>query len=107
MVEFEIFTHPIILSQMIKVRLHNFMIEIVLSIVEHIKMFLYLGFLKSVLEACERIDLFFLQLMTFFNCQRWHCDQTFCICIISVLPLFMQGENNTHHAVLVNGIRNR
>ena len=34
--ELEIFTHPIILSQMIKVRLHNFMFEIVLSIVKHV-----------------------------------------------------------------------
>lgn len=104
--EFEIFSHPIILSQMIIVRLRDFMFEIVLSIVEHIKMSLYLGFLKRSVEACQWIDLFFLQLMTFFNCQRWHCDQTFGICVISVLPLFMQGENNTHHAVLVNGIRN-
>ena len=105
--EFKIFTYPIILSQMIKVRLHNCMIEIVLSIVKHVKMSMYLGFLKRSVEACECIDLFFLQLMTFFNCQRWHCDQTFGICVISVLPLFMQGENNTHHAVLVDGIRNR
>ena len=105
--EFKIFTYPIILSQMIKVRLHNFMIEIVLSIVKHVKMSLYLGFLKRSVEACQWIDLFFLQLMTFFNGQRWHRDQTFGICIISVLSLFLQCENNTHHAVLVNGIRNR
>ena len=55
MMEFEIFTYPIILSQMIKVRLHNGKIEIVLSIVEHVKMSLYLGFLKRFLEACECI----------------------------------------------------
>ena len=105
--ELEIFTDPIILSQMIKVRLHNFMFKIVLSIVKHVKMSLYLGFLKSGVEACESIHLFFLPLMTFFNCQRWHCDQTFGISIISVLPFFMQSESNTHHAVLINGIRNR
>ena len=99
--EIEILAHPIKLSQMIKVRLHW---EIVLSIDKHIKGSLRLGLLKSGMKACECLYLVFLLLMTFFYCQRRHCDQSFGISIISVLPLFMQGEFNTHHAVLVNGI---
>jgi hypothetical protein len=86
---------------MIKVRLHC---EIVLSIDKNVKGSLRLGLLKSIVEACECLYLVFLLLMTFFYCQRRHCDQSFGISIISVLPLFMQGEFNTHHAVLVNGI---
>lgn len=101
--EFEMLGHPIILSQMIKVRLHNFMHKIGLSIVKHTKGGLCLGFLKRGVKACECLYLIFL-LMTCIYCQRRHCDQNFGISIISVLPLFVQGEYNTHHAVLVNGI---
>ena len=101
MMEIEILAHPIKLSQIIKVRLNC---EIVLSIDKHIKGSLRLGLLKSIVEACECLYLVFLLLMTFFYCQRRHCDQSFGISIISVLPLFMQGEFKTHHAVLVNGI---
>ena len=101
MMEIEILARPIKLSHMVKVRLNC---EIVLSIDKHVKGSLRLGLMKSILEAFECLYLVFLLLLTFFYCQRRHCDQSFGISIISVLPLLMQGEFNAHHAVLVNGI---
>ena len=89
MMEFEMLGHPIILSQMIKVWVYNFLHEIVLSIVKHAKMCLCLGFLKSGVEACECLYLVFLLLVVWVYCQRRHCDQYFGISIISVLRLFM------------------
>ena len=101
MMEIEILARPIKLSHMVKVRLNC---EIVLSIDKHIKGSLRLGLLKSIVEACECLYLVFLLLLTFFYCQRRHCDQSFGISIVSVFPLFIHGEFKTHHAVLVNGI---